>query len=206
MDKVSPGRDLGNQAFDYAEASDATLMAQVSLRDQLALAEVFRRNASLLVATATKVTKSRTLAEEIVQEVMVKLWNESDKFEPTRGTLRSFLLVQVHRRGIDAVRSESARSRREEKVEVMDRKTDLGFAERVVEQVEMESLMLSLANLSVGERLAIELAYFHGYTYHEVAAILHEADGTVKSRIRTGLRKLRETLEKSRLGEQDGTY
>ncbi len=126
--------------------------------------------------------------------------------EPNRGSLRSFLLVQVHRRSINAVRSESSRTRREEIIEPTDHKPDLGFADQIVEQVQMKSLMVSLANLGEGERLAIGLAHFHGHTYHEVAAILDEADGTVKSRIRTGLRKITEALEESRLAEQDDHY
>ena len=203
MVKLSSGRAVDNKAFDYAGAGDDELAERVKARDQLGLAEIFRRNASILVATATKVTRSRTLAEEIVQEVMVKLWNEIDKFDSSRGSLRAFLLVQVHRRSIDVVRSESSRGRREEKAELLDRKAEAPLAEMVVEQLHMKSIMVSLANLSDGERAAIELAYFGGHTYHEVAQILNEADGTIKSRIRTGLRKIRETLESSQLGEQD---
>ena len=192
-----------SRSLDYPSMSDLELILAVRSRDQLALREIFRRHSPLLVATATKVTKSRTLAEEIVQEIMTRMWQEPEKFDSSRGSIRAFLLVQTHRRSIDIIRSESARSRREEKVNLMDRVIETPIDEAVVEKVQMRSLLVALAHLTEGERLAIELAYFHGHTYHEVAKILREPDGTVKSRIRTGLRKIRETLERGQLEEQD---
>ena len=120
----------------------------------------------------------RTLAEEVVQEVFLRLWNDPERYDPSRGTLRSYLLAQTHGRSVDLLRSEGARRAREERE-----------ARATAEQVRR-----AVEKLPAPERQCIALAYFGGHTYREVAARLDEPEGTVKSRIRSGLKRLRHEL------------
>ena len=114
-------------------------------------------------------------------------WNAPDRFDPDRGSLRTFLLTLAHRRAIDIVRSEQARFNREEKV-----RDDVApsIDEEVWSRTVSQEVREAVAALSEGEREAISLAYFGGLTYVEVAERLGLPEGTVKSRIRSGMKRL----------------
>lgn len=148
-----------------------------------------------MLALSRKIIGSEPLAEEVVQEVFIRLWNDPRRFDADRGTLRSFLLAGAHSKSIDLIRSESARRAREEREarEILTRGDD--FDREINELTTSEYVRDALAELGVGERQAIELAYFKGLTYREVAIVLKEPEGTVKSRIRSGLRRLSESLQ-----------
>jgi len=159
-----------------------------------ALAEVYRRHGVDGPAVAKRVLRSEPLADDVTQEVFLRLWREPERFDASRGGLRTYLLALAHNRAVDALRSESARTAREERsaretaqtgYDVERHAWDLALAEQVHE---------ALAELPDGERDAIRLAYFEGRTYREVASILGQPEGTVKSRIRAGLRRMRASL------------
>src|SRR4051794_38480843 len=92
---------------DLTISSDAQLGVAIGRGRQAALAEAYRRHAGAVFALAPRVLASRNLAEEVVQEVFLRLWNDADRFDPARGTLRSWLLAQAHGRAVDVLRSES---------------------------------------------------------------------------------------------------
>ena len=177
-----------------SEASDAALIVAIGRYRQEALAETYRRHAGAVFGLARRLLSDVSLAEEVVQEVFLRLWNQPDKFDPDRGSLRSFLLAQAHGRSVDLLRSETSRRRREERearttaeagYDLEHEVWDLAVADRVHEVVR---------ELPEEERRAIELAYFGGHTYREVAALLGQPEGTVKSRIRAGMRRMRVRL------------
>src|SRR5688572_12100796 len=99
---------------DLRDHSDATLVLAIARYKQDALAEVFRRHGGAVFALATRVMGDRGAAEEVLQEVMLKLWSHPDRFDTDRGSLRSFLLTQTHSRAIDTLRSSTSRRRRED--------------------------------------------------------------------------------------------
>jgi len=173
---------------------DAALGAALVARDDAALAEVYRRHAGTCLALARRVLADRALAEEIVQEVFVRTWREPDRYDPARGSLRSFLLAQVHGRAVDLLRAESSRRAREERDAWRSHRVEDDLEHEVMQLAEGEAVRRALGTLSEGERTAIELAYFAGHTYKEVAARLEQPEGTVKSRIRSGLLRLRAAL------------
>jgi RNA polymerase sigma-70 factor (ECF subfamily) len=185
---------------DIREVSDAALVMAVSRYHQDALAEAYRRHAGAVFGLARRLLNDATLAEEIVQEVFVRLWNDPDKFDPARGSLRSYLLAQCHGRSVDLLRSESSRRRREEKD--LRRSAEAGYdLEREVWDLALaDHVREALDGLPSGEREAIQLAYLGGHTYREVAAMLDEPEGTVKSRIRSGLKRLRTEFASAGLG------
>jgi RNA polymerase sigma-70 factor (ECF subfamily) len=182
------------QGDDWPQASDAALVVAIARWRQEALAETYRRHAGAVLALAQRVLRDRGLAEEVVQEVFLKLWNQPERYDPERGTLRSFLLAQAHGRSVDALRSESARRNREEKEARQTAESGYDLEHQVVDLTVAEQVRTALSSLHDGEREAIELAYFGGHTYRQVASILGQPEGTVKSRIRLGMRHLRDAL------------
>lgn len=180
--------------LEYTEASDASLVVSIGRYQQAALAEAYRRNAGAVYGLAKRLLSDHSRAEEIVQEVFVRLWNQPDRFDPERGTLRSYLLAQTHGRSVDLIRADSARRKREQRESREQAEGGYDPAREVWDLALAGHVRDAMAVLNEGERTAIELAYFGGRTYREVAEELGEAEGTVKSRIRVGLKRLRSEL------------
>lgn len=170
---------------------DAHLAARVADRDQSALESLYRHYGGAVKSVAARVLRDEALADDVVQDTFVGFWNAPEKFDPERGSLRTFLLTIAHRRAVDVVRSEVARARREENP---PDPVHYDVAEEVWSRDLGEKVRAALEDLSEGERAAISLAYFGGLSYVEVAQRLGEPEGTVKSRIRSGMKKLSVSL------------
>ncbi len=182
------------------DLTDAGLVVAISRYREEALAEAYRRHAGAVYGLARRLLSDETLAEEIVQEVFLRLWDTPEKFDPGRGSLRSFLLAQCHGRAVDLLRAETARRRREEKDQRRTAEAGYDLELEVWDLAVAEHVKDALVGLPEGERRAIELAYFGGHTYREVAVMLDQPEGTVKSRIRAGLKRLRTELVGSGVG------
>ena len=185
---------------DLRDCSDAVLVVAISRYRQDALAEAYRRHAGAVFALARRLLVDAALAEEIVQEVFLRIWNQPEKFDPERGTLRSYLLAQCHGRSVDLLRSETSRRGREERDARRTAEEGYDLEHEVVDLAVAERVKEALATLPEIEREAIALAYFGGHTYREVADLLEQPEGTVKSRIRTGLQRLRTELVGAGIG------
>jgi len=185
---------------DLTECSDAVLVIAISRYRQEALAEAYRRHAGSVFALARRLLVDATLAEEIVQEVFLRIWTQPEKFDPERGSLRSYLLAQCHGRSVDLLRSETSRRLREERDARRTAEKGYDLEHEVVDLSVAERVKEALATLPEMERQAIALAYFGGHTYREVADMLEQPEGTVKSRIRAGLRRLRTELVGTGIG------
>ncbi len=187
-------------ARSLTEASDTALVVAVGRWHEDALAELFRRHAGAVFGLARRVLGDVGRAEEIVQEVFVRLWNQPERFDPERGSLRSFLLAQTHGRAVDVLRSDSARKEREENDARRAAEGGYDVEREVWDLAVAETVRNALYSLPEDERRAIELAYFGGCTYREVAVALGAPEGTVKSRIRSGLKRLRVSLADATVG------
>jgi RNA polymerase sigma-70 factor (ECF subfamily) len=184
--------------IDHRTSSDVNLVIAVGRYDQAALTEVYRRHGGAVFGLALRLLRDRSLAEDVVQTVFIRFWDHPDRFDAGRGALRSYLLAQTHGRAVDLIRAETARHRREERAGQQDRRGDDYDLEReVVDLNAAEQVKDILATLPDREREAIELAYFEGHTYKEVAVVLDQPEGTVKSRIRSGLRRMHTELVKA---------
>jgi RNA polymerase sigma-70 factor (ECF subfamily) len=181
------------------QETDVRLAEMIADRHESALAEVYRRHGGPVFGLAKRLIVNPDMAEEVVQEVMLRLWNNPEKFDGTRGTLRSYLLSHAHGRSVDLIRSESARRIREERDARLAVEAGLSLEEEVWELAQADHVREALSQLKPEERQPIELAYFGGYTYQEVAKLLNTPEGTIKSRIRIGLQRLNSLLSKSGL-------
>jgi RNA polymerase sigma-70 factor (ECF subfamily) len=183
------------------ELDDAALVTQVVGRRPAAVEILWRRHGSAVLGVARRVTGSTATAEEVLQEVFLRLWRAPERFDPTRGALRSFLLMEANGRAIDAVRSDVARRGLEHRTRPAAVTDADPVAAQVWDTAMADHLRDALDTLSDGEREAIELAYYGHHPYKEVAVILGVPEGTVKSRIRSGLSRLRDRLVAVDLGE-----
>jgi RNA polymerase sigma-70 factor (ECF subfamily) len=176
------------------EVSDAQLVTAVARYSEVALAEVYRRHGGAVYGLARRVLNNESEAQDVTQEVFLRLWNQPDRFDPGRGTLRAFLLAQSHARAVDAIRSLNARRAREAKDAQRTATAEYDMSHEAWDLALADKVSGALADLPKDERRAIELAYFDGRTYVEVAELLDTPEGTIKSRIRNGMRRMRATL------------
>lgn len=176
------------------ECSDAQLVTSIARYSEVALAEVYRRHGGAVYGLARRVLHNPAEAEDVTQEVFLRLWNRPDRFDAARGSLRSFLLAQAHGRAVDAVRSSSSRRLREARDAVRTAEAGYDLQHEVWDLAVADQVTRAMGNLPEEERRAIELAYFDGHTYREVAQLLDQPEGTVKSRIRNGMRRMRAVL------------
>lgn len=175
--------------------SDAELTQAVARRNEEAFGEIYRRHSAAVWGLARRVTNQAAEAEEVCQIVFVNLWSGAERFDPARGTLRSWLLAQTHGRAVDVIRSETSRRRRQLRVAQRAQPTVDGVDVVVATAVLADDVRRAVDQLPQGEREAIMLAYFGGRTYRETAQMLGQPEGTVKSRIRSGLKNLRHLLD-----------
>ncbi len=179
---------------DLSEADDNELVAAVTRRDEAAMAEAVRRHRGPVLSFARRLVGDSGRAEEISQEVFLRLWERSSRFDAQRGSLRAFLLAVTHGRALDVMRSDAARQAREKRDAARTSSPEAGVEAEVVAQTVADAVHHALAQLPDTERHAVELAYLGGHSYRTVARMLNEPEGTVKSRIRSGLAKLRTLL------------
>ena len=181
-----------DELHDVRDRSDAALVLAIARWHHDALEEAYRRYGGAAHAVARHVTRDDGIADDVVQEVFVRLWEQPD---PERGTLRAFLIMDTRARAVDRLRRDGARRRREEReaqTQAPAYDDDLELWDRLLATHLREAHDV----LTDDERSAIELAFFGGHTYRDVAVLLGEPEGTVKSRIRNGLHRLRGQLVK----------
>lgn len=180
----------------HADAPSEELLVAVAGGDQAAFAVLYDRVSPQVLGVALRVLRDRALAEEVTQEVMVEVWRKAERFDPERGTASGWVTTLAHRRAVDRVRSEQASRDRDDRV---SRRDEPRAFDSVADEVEVSldhwQVRKALSTLTDRQREAIELAYFGGHTYRDVAKVLGIPEGTAKSRLRDGLLRLREALE-----------
>lgn len=202
MGDVNPLRRLGSRrASDEAAAADPrpTDVVTVWLRaagrgDQRAFAQVYDELAGLVHGISLKVLRDPARAEEVTQEVFLEVWRLAPRFDPNRGSARSWVATIAHRRAVDTVRSTQSSRDREEREARQAVVSAPSADEPVLGDLQAERVRQSLGRLTELQRQAVELAYYGGHTYREVAVLLDIPEGTVKTRIRDGLIRLRDEL------------
>jgi len=176
--------------------ADRELTARLERGDEGALREVYRAHAAAVFGLAVRVIRDSPIAEEVTQDVFVRLWEQPERFDPARGSLRAFLTAMAHSRAVERVRAEDSLRRRHVEARRQPAQQVVDDPALIVSSSEVHAaVQQALRDLPDDQRDAIELAYFQGLAYREVAAALGEPEGTVKYRIRTGMQKMRAALQ-----------
>lgn len=185
-------------AAQYAAETDEALMARVAEGDALAFAAIYDRHHRQAYSLARRITGQGGGAEDATQDAFFSLWGGAARFDPNRGRLTSWLLTLVRNRSIDLLRRGAPHAAHQdlfehaaERIEAPER-----TEEKVQEMQESEQTRRLVAELPPEQREVIDLAYFAGYTQAEIAARVGVPLGTVKSRVRLGLEKLRDNVER----------
>lgn len=192
MDDIVRVRNLFAEAATGDPAADA--LRRAGRGDEAAFAEFYRQTSSLVYGIVRRVVRDPAMSDEVTQEVFVELWRLAPRFDDQRGSARSWAATIAHRRAIDRVRSEQSRRDREETDSRRSGRVEDDVADEVVDLLDRRRVVEALEQLTEAQRAAVTLAYFGGHTYRDVAILLGEPEGTVKTRIRDGLIKLRDLM------------
>lgn len=197
---MNPEADEGRISKQRALMSEeADCLARIAReRDERAFSRLYDLQSPLLFGLACRILARRDEAEEVLQEIMLKVWREASRYDPARGSARAWLVMMTRSRCLDRLRRRSTAMRRESPAgESLDYTPDdsLMAVEEMSRAEERVAVRQALDSLPEAQRSALEAAFFEGLTHAEISAQTGEPLGTVKTRIRLGMMKLAETLK-----------
>ncbi|MGH3314061.1 MAG: sigma-70 family RNA polymerase sigma factor [Streptomyces sp.] len=171
------------------------LLGRVARGDQDAFAAVYDQICGPVLGLVRSVLRDPAQSEEVAQEVLVEVWRSAARFQPDKGSAMSWVMTFAHRRAVDRVRSAQASTDREHRAALLDHTPAFDeVTEQVEARLEHEQVRRCLRTLTELQRQSVTLAYYRGLTYREVAELLAQPLGTVKTRLRDGLIRLRDCL------------
>lgn len=176
----------------HAQQSDEALVGLVARRDEAALAALYDRYGRAAYGLALRIVRDASLAEDAVQDAFLAVWRSADRFAQERAKASTWILTLVHRRAVDVVRREERR--RADPLEAAHEPSGDATDEQAWLRARRERVRAALARLPEAQRQALELAYWGGLTQTEIAERLGQPLGTIKSRMFTGIARLRELL------------
>jgi RNA polymerase sigma-70 factor (ECF subfamily) len=182
-------------AAPVGAASHEQLLAQVAAGNRAAFAALYDGTVARVFGLVRRLLVDAAQAEEVTQEVYLEVWQTATRYEPSRGSALTWMLTLAHRRAVDRIRSAQASRDRDSRIGIRDFAPEYdSVAEAAEIQIESERVKRALDKLTELQRQAVTLAYFKGYSHSEVAALLRVPVGTVKTRLRDGLIRLRDEL------------
>ena len=187
-----PSRDIG--PADSAVTAD-TLLSLVATGDQRAFAQLYDLMSSRVLGLTRRVLRDHAQSEEVAQEIFLEIWQNAPKFDAGKGSAVTWIMTMTHRRAVDRVRAAQSSRDRDTKVGIRDYQTDYdNVAETVEVHMESERVKRAMSRLTELQRQAVTLAYYGGLSHSEVAEMLHIPVGTIKTRLRDGMIRLRDEL------------
>lgn len=171
------------------------LLEQVALGDEQAFSELYDQIAPRVLGLITRLLRDPSQSEEVAQEVFLEIWQTATRFDPNKGGASTWILTMAHRRAVDRVRASQASRDRDVKIGIRNFDPDYDAVSESVEiRIEHERVERAMTRLTELQRQAVTLAYYGGYSHSEVAAMLQVPVGTVKTRLRDGMIRLRDEL------------
>ena len=173
----------------------AELLERIALRDQAAFAQLYDLLSSRVFGLVLRVIVNRSHAEEVLQEIFLEIWQSAAQFAPNKGQGRAWVMTIAHRRAVDRVRSAQSSADRDERAGLRELRSEPpGVDEQVELRIESRRVSRALETLPEPQREALTLAYFGGYSQSEISAMTGTALGTIKTRMRDGLSRLRQEM------------
>ncbi|MGN6446154.1 ECF RNA polymerase sigma factor SigK [Amnibacterium sp.] len=186
--------DTGDALSGMRDTAEDRL-ARIARGDQRAFADLYDATAARIFGLVRRLLVDPAQSEEVTQEIYLEIWQTASRYQPERGSAMSWMLTMAHRRAVDRVRASQSSRERDVKVGVRDYDREYDqVAEHVEITLEGERVKRALAGLTELQREAVELAYYGGLTHSEIAARLHVPVGTIKTRIRDGMIRLRDAM------------
>jgi RNA polymerase sigma-70 factor (ECF subfamily) len=188
-------RPVDDPSGTPAPSSLEDLLQRVAGGDQRAFAELYDRTSPRLFGLVKRLLRDHAQSEEVTQEVYLEIWQTATRYEPSKGGGIAWMLTMAHRRAVDRVRASQSSRDRDARVGIRDYAPEFdSVAERIEIVLESERVKTAMGRLTELQREAVTLAYFGGYSHSEVAALLRIPIGTVKTRLRDGMIRLRDEL------------
>jgi RNA polymerase sigma-70 factor, ECF subfamily len=190
--------ELVSTESEQRSAPSATpdeLLAKVATGDQQAFAALYDLMSSRVLGLVARVLRDHAQSEEVMQEVFLEVWQNAARFDVSKGAATTWIMTMTHRRAVDRVRAAQSSRDRDTRIGIRDYLIDYdNVAETVEITLENERVKKAMGRLTELQRQAVILAYYGGYSHSEVAEMLHIPVGTIKTRLRDGLIRLRDEL------------
>ncbi len=188
-------RELEDVDGSAATVSNEDLLQRVATGDREAFAQLYDRTAPRVFGLVKRLLRDHAQSEEVTQEIFLEIWQTATRYDTGRGGAIAWMLTMTHRRAVDRVRASQASRDRDTRIGIRDFPTDFDSVSESVEvRIESERVKEAMMRLTELQRQAVQLAYFGGYSHSEVAAMLSVPIGTVKTRLRDGMIRLRDEL------------
>jgi RNA polymerase sigma-70 factor (ECF subfamily) len=188
-------RDADGVDADALALSNEELLRRIATGDQDAFARLYDATASRVFGLVKRLVRDHAQSEEVTQEIYLEIWQTATRYDPSKGGAMAWMLTMTHRRAVDRVRASQASRDRDVRVGIRDHAPEYDAVVETVEvRVESERVKDAMGRLTELQRQAVQLAYFGGYSHREVSAMLKVPIGTVKTRLRDGMIRLRDEL------------
>lgn len=195
LNLVTRETDSSKDIDPDAPANPDILLARVATGDQAAFAELYDQLAPRVLGLVKRVLHDHAQSEEVAQEIFLEIWQSATRFDSGKGTAVGWIMTMTHRRAVDRVRASQSSRDRDTKIGIRDFTSDYDNVSETVEtRIEHERVEQAMQKLTELQRQAVSLAYYGGYSHSEVSDILSVPIGTVKTRVRDGMIRLRDVL------------
>jgi RNA polymerase sigma-70 factor (ECF subfamily) len=192
---VTSDFDSETSLDDIVPASLNDLLALVAEGDQTAFGQLYDQSSGRVLGLVRRLLKDHAQSEEVTQEIFLEIWQNARRYDPAKGSATTWILTMAHRRAVDRIRSSQSTRDRDNRIGLRDMETEYDSVSESVEiTVEHERVGQALKGLTELQRQAVTLAYYGGYSHSEVAEMLKVPIGTVKTRLRDGMIRLRDEL------------